>query len=264
MKLFLFLLATVLFAEVSFKTYTIKKTPSPRVLIIAGIHGNERGSFYSAWYLVKNLKIKKGTVKIIPFVNVPAIKKYKRYDKYDINSYFGYSDRFIKKSALSRYETNTILYIKNLIRKFKPNLIISLHQGRNYSFLNKKYWGNSITIDEKIYKGKNHYDIAKYLLSEVNNSPYLKHPFTIKVLNTFSKKHIQNYYDFSAWSLRSGAWEFTLESSTYSPLENEIYNLTLLTSALLEKFGIKTNKKELLNIEKIKLFIKKEKGLFYK
>ncbi|WP_457560859.1 M99 family carboxypeptidase catalytic domain-containing protein [Caminibacter sp.] len=263
MRLLILFFAVFLFAKVEFKTYTIKSTNSPKAFIIAGIHGNERGSFYAAWYLVKNLKIKKGTVKIIPFVNVPAIKKYKRYEKFDINSYFGYSDKFIKKSALTHYETETVLYIKNLVRKFKPELILSLHQGRNYSYVNKKYWGNSITIDEKIYKSKNLYKIAKEMLNKVNKSPYLKYPFTVKILNTFSKKHIQNYYDFSAWALKTGAWEFTLESSTYSPLENEIYNLTLLTTSLLEKFGIKTNQKELLNIKKIRKFIEKNKELYF-
>ncbi len=260
--LFIFF-SVFLFAKVEFKTYTLKTSKNPRVFIIAGIHGNERGSFYAAWYLVKNLKIKNGTIKIIPFVNAPAIKKYKRYKKFDINSYFGYSDNFIKKSALNNYETEAVLYIKNLVRTFKPELIISLHQGRNYSYINRKYWGNSITIDEKTYKGKNLYNIAGTLLKQVNKSPYLKYPFTIKILNTFSEKHIQNYYDFSAWALKSGAWEFTLESSTYSPLDYEIYNLTLLTTSLLEKFGIKTNRKELLNIKNIDKFIEKNKELYF-
>ncbi len=248
----------------SFKTYTIKVSDAPRIFIISGIHGNERGSFFAGYYLVKNLKISKGEIKIIPFVNAPAIRKYKRYHKFDINSYFGYSNRYIEKSSLHTYEKETILYIKNLVKKFRPSLIISLHQGRNYSYKNKKYWGNSVTIDERIYKGKNHYGIAEILLKSVNKSPYLKYPFTIKVLNTFTKKHIESYYDFSAWALKTGAWEFTLESSTYSPLDYEIYNLTLLVTTLLEKFGIKTNKNELLNIVKIDKFIKNNKHIHFK
>ncbi len=263
--LFLLFLAFAFFfsAAPTFKTHTIKVSEKPRVFMIAGIHGNERGSFFAAYYMVKNLKISRGEIKIIPFVNVPAIKNYRRYHKFDINSYFGYSNNYIKKSSLHAYEKEAILYIKKLVRRFKPELIISLHQGRNYSYKNKKFWGNSITIDEKIYRGKNHYAIARYLLNVVNKSPYLKYPFTIKVLNTFTRKHIESYYDFSAWAVKTGAWEFTLESSTSSPLDYEIYNLTLLVCSLLEKFGIQTNRKEILNIRKIDAFIKANSRLYF-
>lgn len=93
----------------------------PTLMILAGMHGNERSGIEFLRNF-PNIDIKKGSVVIIPEGNRKAIELEKRTapDKIDLNrSFYEGNDYF---------ETKRILEI---IEKEKPSLILDLHESKN-------------------------------------------------------------------------------------------------------------------------------------
>jgi predicted deacylase len=125
--------------------YFIKegKIKGGKILIIGGIHGNEPGGYKTSDILI-DTKIKKGIVAILPRSNPESIFTFKRGYNGDMNRKFSY----ISKKDKDYYKINSI---KNFIKDFKPDLILSLHDGYGYFNKNHNQWGESIVIDEAIY-----------------------------------------------------------------------------------------------------------------
>lgn len=120
-KVLLFLLSINCFLFADNLEYKKLGKGEPTLMILAGMHGNER----SGIELLRNLPkidFKKGSIIIIPEGNRKAIELEKRTapDGVDLNrSFYKGNDYF---------ETNRILKI---IEKEKPDLILDLHESKN-------------------------------------------------------------------------------------------------------------------------------------
>lgn len=95
----------------------------PKILIDAGIHGDEIAGIYACDSILKFINVKNGTVILVPRVNVPAIKKQIRSENVDLNQVFpGNKDG-------SLYEEKLAFEFMNLIEDLRPDIVINLHEA---------------------------------------------------------------------------------------------------------------------------------------
>lgn len=114
-----------------------------KILIIAGIHGNQHTSIYAAQLFAQNLQDKTitvtsdiGTIQIINFVNQIGIYNFSRQNQNSIDL-----NRQFNKSKSSE---KVVQKIKKLITKY--DIVIDLHSSFNtteFCYLNKDKWCNS-------------------------------------------------------------------------------------------------------------------------
>jgi len=99
------------------------KTDGPKILIDAGIHGDEIAGIYACDTVLKYININKGTLILVPRVNLPAINKNKRTANVDLNHVFpGNRDGNL-------YEERLAYEFMNLIGELKPDVVINLHEA---------------------------------------------------------------------------------------------------------------------------------------
>lgn len=116
----------------------------PTLMILAGMHGNER----SGIELLKNfpnIDLKKGSIIIIPEGNREAIKLNKRVASDNVNL----NRVFVKGSDY--FEVTRIL---DIIEKEKPDLILDLHESKNPNNGTDAvyYLGNSIIYTDATFE----------------------------------------------------------------------------------------------------------------
>ncbi len=131
------------------------KKKGGRILIIGGIHGNEEGGFKSSNILV-DTEVTKGTLAILPRSNPESIFT-------DIRGYNGDMNRKFAHLSKKDKDYYKIHSIKQFIQDFKPDVVLSLHDGYGFFRHNPRWWGESIVIDEAIYKNINLYKQALYV-----------------------------------------------------------------------------------------------------
>lgn len=120
---------------------------NPKLMIIAGMHGNER----SGILLLKEnpqFNIEKGQIIIMPEVNIEASKleKRKATDDVDLNRAFG-SDKTSKTYVLADE-------LEELIAKENPDLLLDLHESLNPNDGTDRrfYLGNSLIYTDKTFE----------------------------------------------------------------------------------------------------------------
>ena len=95
----------------------------PKILIDAGIHGDEVAGIYACDSILKFINVLNGTVILVPRVNLPAIKKGVRSDNVDLNHVFpGNKDG-------TNYEEKLAYEFMNLIEELQPDVVINLHEA---------------------------------------------------------------------------------------------------------------------------------------
>jgi len=147
------------------------KLKGGKILIIGGIHGNEPGG-YKASDILLDTEIKKGSIAILPRSNPESIFTFKRGYNGDMNRKF----TNLSKKDRDYYKVNSI---KNFIADFKPDVILSLHDGYGYYAKHHNQWGESIVIDEAVYNNLPLLQTASFV------SNYLKKQgFNIPIHNT--------------------------------------------------------------------------------
>lgn len=116
----------------------------PVVMIIAGIHGDEISGIEKAREL-KEYKISKGTLVIIPEANKEAVKNGNRTEYYmeDLNRTF-FQNNNDKASEIAKE-------IINIIEEYKPNIILDYHESY-YNYDEDKdpnfYIGNTLIFQQ--------------------------------------------------------------------------------------------------------------------
>jgi hypothetical protein len=100
--------------------------PGPVVMIVGGVHGNERAG-YTAAAKVKDWNIKKGTLLVLPKANVMAVDKKVRYlsKQGDLNRKFPKSSSQKGSNTLSRA-------IWSAVKKHKVDWLMDMHEGFDY------------------------------------------------------------------------------------------------------------------------------------
>jgi predicted deacylase len=132
--------------------------PGPVVLLTGGIHGNEPAGYEAAAQL-KNLKITKGTLIVIPRVNQAAIQVEKRA------AADGNLNRLFPTTATAKVEHVLVREIMAVIDKYQVTWVLDLHEGVNYS---KK--SDSVGQSVIYYPQDDTYTIARKIVNMQNKT----------------------------------------------------------------------------------------------
>jgi hypothetical protein len=212
--------------------YFRKKGRGKRILIVGGIHGNEMGAYKAADLLVE-MDIK-ADVLIIPRSNFTSILANVRGYNGDMNRKFDY----VSKKDPDYYYVELL---KEAILDFKPDLLISMHDGYGFNSKNSFAWGQSIVIDEIKYKNFALYKEAEFVRKNANK--YLKWPISIINTKTFSSNiHKEQKKALTGWCLKHNIKAFCIEASKQLPsLKDKIYTHLVMIREFFNLYGVKSN-----------------------
>ena len=212
--------------------YFHKKGRGKKILIIGGIHGNEMGAYKTADLLI-DMDIK-ADVLIIPRSNFTSILADVRGYNGDMNRKFEY----ISKKDPDYYYVELL---KEAILDFKPDLLISMHDGYGFNYENHNAWGQSVVIDEKVYKNFDLYKEAKFVKNNANK--YLKWPISIINTRTFTSTiHKEQKKALTAWCLRHNIKSFCIEASKQLPnLKDKVYTHLIMLREFFRLYNVKSN-----------------------
>ena len=221
------------FPSKPFEYYHLKsKNPKFKVMLIGGIHGNEMGAYKAADMLV-NATLKKGELLIIPRSNFTSILANVRGYNGDMNRKFS----FLSKKDPDYYYVELL---KSAILEYKPDVVISMHDGYGFNIKNKKAWGQSIIIDEFKYKNFNLFTEANFVKNHANIS--LKQKLSLINTKTFTSHiHDEQKKALTAWCLEHGIKAFCIESSKQLNLENKIKTHLTILKEFFKLYDIQIN-----------------------
>ena len=203
------------FPSKPFEYYHLKsKNPKFKVMLIGGIHGNEMGAYKAADMLI-NATLQKGELLIIPRSNFTSILADVRGYNGDMNRKFAYIS---KKDPDYHY----VELLKSAILEYKPDVLISMHDGYGFNIENKRAWGQSVVIDELRYKNFNLFSEANFVKNHANI--YLKNKLGLINTRTFTSHiHDEQKKALTGWCLEHGIKAFCIEASKQLPtLEEKI------------------------------------------
>jgi hypothetical protein len=196
--------------------YFIKegKKKGGKILIIGGIHGNESGGYKASDMLI-DTELTKGSIAILPRSNPESIFSDMRGYNGDMNRKFSN----LSKNDKDFYKINSI---KNFIADYKPDVILSLHDGYGFYAKYKTQWGESIIIDEAEYNNIPLLQIANKVSQHLKN-----YNFNIPINNTktFSKNthHAEQRKSLTYYSLQThNIPAFCIEASKQSSLKRKV------------------------------------------
>jgi predicted metallopeptidase len=133
--------------------YVIKaKKKNPKILIDAGIHGDEIAGIYAIDSILQYLQLNCGTVILVPAVNIRAVRENVRSINVDLNHVFPGD-----KSG-SLYEDSLAYDFMELIEELKPDVVINLHEAWN-------------KFDENSYEQKKDLSFGQTLITNYEKIP---------------------------------------------------------------------------------------------
>jgi len=221
-SIFIFLILITNLFSITNKEFTLYKKDSNQkahtLLIIGGIHGDEPGGYFAPAFFEKYYKIKKGSVWVIPSVNINSMIANTRGLYKDMNRKFSTIDK--KDPDFKNIET-----IKSLILNKDVDLILNLHDGHGFyrekyenSIFNPGAWGQATIIDqEKIHSLEKfgHLDqIASTVRDNLNSDKLFKDFHTFSVKNTETKmKDEQQQLSLTFFAVTNNKPAFAIETS---------------------------------------------------
>ncbi|MFC4766708.1 succinylglutamate desuccinylase/aspartoacylase domain-containing protein [Effusibacillus consociatus] len=107
----------------------------PVCMVTAGIHGTEIAGMYAAQKL-RDIRIKKGTLLVVPIVNVQAYRQRIRGNP-DLNRTFPRNSEDSANHVLA----NDLF---RLAKRYEPELCLDLHEANGFSRLKKSALGQSL------------------------------------------------------------------------------------------------------------------------
>lgn len=140
------------------------KKPGPVVMIVGGIHGNEPAGARAAEQ-IRHWKITCGKLIVVPQVNRPALQKRTRRmptlpkDRSDLNRNFPKANGETPKCTLS-----TALWA--LVSSHCPDWLLDLHEGSDFTQINKESVGNSAIAAQSAEAKKK----ARCMLESLNDT----------------------------------------------------------------------------------------------
>lgn len=138
------------------------KHPGPTVLLFGGIHGNEPAGFRAARQIA-GWRIERGTLIVVDRANVGGLAANERWIpdlsklRRDLNRQFPR-----KKNGQPTGVLATALW--ELVKKTRPDFVIDLHEGIDFSKVNPKSVGSSVIA------AKNARDRAAKMIASVNTT----------------------------------------------------------------------------------------------
>jgi len=228
-------------------TYTISgKEPGPILLIFAGIHGDEAGGYLTAGRYI-DLKVTRGTLIVVPQLNLPAVSKRKRQGlSGDMNRMFHLSEK------KSNPDFQVVTLAKSLIKR--ADYVLNLHQGEGFyspkwiSHKRNPYkWGQCNVIDAPIFDLPNGEKLqlatfAKKIAVRSNSRIANKHfHFQVNNTNTASRKslHKEQRKSLTYYALyRAHKMALALESTKNCTLNQAVSFLTIAINSVIQEIGI--------------------------
>ena len=188
-----------------FELYHLKgKQKGKRILLIGGIHGNEIGAYKAADLLIDS-EIKRGEVIIIPRSNFTSILANVRGYNGDMNRKFSYIS---KKDP----DYPFVEFLKSAILEYRPDVVISMHDGFGFASKSRRAWGQSVVIDEVRFKEFNLYTKALFVINNANK--FLNKKITLINTRTFSGvTHREQKKALTGWCLNHNIEAYCIEAS---------------------------------------------------
>lgn len=132
----------------------------PVIMIVAGIHGNEKAGIKAAEYLKDNLHIERGTLIIIPKANILACEENIRSFPPEINL-----NRVYPGNPQGNSVEKLAYEIFSQMKRFDIGLLIDLHESIEFYRKNPKNYGQTVIIDSNVdYLFK----LSSFLVEEMN------------------------------------------------------------------------------------------------
>ncbi len=195
------------------------------VIIIAGIHGNERASVAAAQRLLRRLqsrkeRIRKGTLILVPLVHQHAYKRNKR-GKPDLNRTFPR-----RRGGKARHPLSAALM--RLARRSHPAWYIDMHEANGLSQLNPRVLGQTLIVNP----GSKAIPAARRTVASINRTIRRRaHRFTTRIRNLAGSGRQ------AAWLLH-GARAITVETSWSLPRAQRISDQLYIVRRLLREAGM--------------------------
>jgi hypothetical protein len=99
--------------------------PGPKVLLQAGIHGDEVAGIFALEQILAGIKVHSGTLIILPRMNPPAIQVGRRSFNLDLNRLFP------GVPIPQPYEYALAREIYDLVQNYRIEYVLSLHESKN-------------------------------------------------------------------------------------------------------------------------------------
>jgi len=201
-----------------------------RILIIGGIHGNEIGAYKCADMLIES-DIRKGEMLIVPRSNFTSILA-------DVRGYNGDMNRKFEYISKKDPDFYYVEHLKDIILNYRPDVVISMHDGFGFSIENKRAWGQSVVIDELKYKNFNLYQKALFVKNEANK--LLKRKLSIINTKTFTGNiHKEQKKALTGWCLQNGIEAYCIEASKQLPsVHDKIYTHFAMLKQFFKLFDV--------------------------
>ena len=220
----------------------------PTLLIIAGIHGDESGGYLTAERYT-DIKVKKGTLIVVPRLNLPAVVKGKRQGlSGDMNRLF-----HLPEDTHSTQDTKVVNLAKSLIKR--ADYVLNLHQGEGFYSpkwishkRNPSRWGQCNVIDAPIFDLPNGDKLelasfAKRIASSSNSKiKDKKYHFQVNNTNTASNKsvHKEQRRSLTYYALyQQHKTSLALESTKNCTVPQAVGFLTIAVNSVIDAVGIR-------------------------
>ncbi len=113
--------------------------PGPRVLLQAGIHGDEVAGIYALEQILPRIRVNSGLLIIFPRMNTPAIAINRRYYNVDLNRVFP------GLPVADPYEYALAREIYDLVKNWRLEYVLTLHEAKTrHRFGIPKTFGQTI------------------------------------------------------------------------------------------------------------------------
>jgi len=196
--------------------------PGPVVLITGGVHGNESAGYLAAARM-KETKISKGKLLVIPKANKVAVERGTRYisGEKDLNRAFP-----TKKGTTPSYKPARAIY--QVVKDYEVDWVMDMHEGYDYASRSSSV-GQSIIY----YPSTKCTAMAKKILNKVNSG-----------ISTSYRKFESLRYPVSGSLARStaqylGTNSFIFETCSRDTLNTRINNQVLAATTLLRELNMK-------------------------
>ena len=220
----------------------------PTLLIFAGIHGDESGGYLAA-ERYEQVKVKKGTLIVVPRLNLSAILKGKRQGlSGDMNRLF-----HLPENSNSTADSKIVDLAKALIKR--ADYVLNIHQGSGFyspTWISQKRnplkWGQCNVIDALTFDLPNgdKLELASFAAKIASRSNAKiedkKFHFQVNNTNTASGKslHKEQRRSLTYYALyQQHKTALALESTTNCTLSQAVSFLTIAINSIIEEVGIK-------------------------
>ena len=193
------------------------KDSNTTLLVIAGIHGNEPGSYFAASILATYYDINSKNIWIVPNLNKDSIILNKRGINGDMNRKFSVIKKHDKDEQI-------IKDIKKIILKKNISLVLNLHDGHGFyrkefqgNIFNPNAWGQTCVIDQcKLNENQPFGNLNKIAstVKENMNKKLIKEHHAFDVRNTKTKfEDEQMQLSLTYFAVTNNKPAFAIESS---------------------------------------------------